>query len=99
MWPRPYRRDRGHRNRDVLADGHQVTGADPTRLPDRREAQGGAQRAVVQRADATALADETQSSRCGGFSILSVSVKRVNLPNGTQLWVTLDFNSVGVITL
>jgi hypothetical protein len=47
----------------------------------------------------TALADETKFSGCGGFSTLSVSVKNVNLPNGTQLWVTLDFNPVGVITL
>jgi hypothetical protein len=47
----------------------------------------------------TALADETQFSGCGGFSTLSVSVKNVNLPDGTQLWVTLDFNPVGVITL
>lgn len=46
-----------------------------------------------------ALADETRFSGCGGFSTLSVSVKTVNLPDGTQLWVTLDFNPVGVITL
>jgi hypothetical protein len=47
----------------------------------------------------TALADETQFSGCGGFSTLSVSVKNVNLADGTQLWVTLDFGAVGVITL
>ena len=47
----------------------------------------------------TALADETQFSGCGGFSVLSVSVKKVNLPDGTQLWVTLDFKPVGTITL
>jgi hypothetical protein len=47
----------------------------------------------------TALADETQFSGCGGFSTLSVSVKNVNLPDGTRLWVTLDFNPVGTITL
>jgi hypothetical protein len=47
----------------------------------------------------TALADETRFSGCGGFSTLSVSVKNVNLPDGTQLWVTLDFSPVGVITL
>jgi Putative Ig domain len=46
----------------------------------------------------TAFLDETQFG-CGGFSTLSVAVKRVNLPNGSQLWVTLDFNPVGVITL
>ena len=47
----------------------------------------------------TANADETKFSGCGGFSTLSVSVKKVNLPDGTQIWVTLDFNPVGMITL
>jgi hypothetical protein len=47
----------------------------------------------------TALADETQFSGCGGFSVLSVTVKNVNLPDGTRLWVTLDFGPVGVITI
>jgi putative Ig domain-containing protein/centrosomal CEP192-like protein len=47
----------------------------------------------------TANADETQFSGCGGFSILTVSVSHVNLPDGTQLWATLDFNPVGTITL
>ena len=46
-----------------------------------------------------ASADETKFSGCGGFSILSVQVKNVNLPDGTQLWVTLDFGPVGTITL
>ncbi len=46
-----------------------------------------------------AMADETQFSGCGGFSILSVQVNNVNLPDGTQLWVTLDFQAVGMITL
>jgi len=46
-----------------------------------------------------ATADETQFSGCGGFSILSVQVSKVNLPDGTQLWVTLDFQPVGTITL
>jgi len=46
-----------------------------------------------------ATADETKFSGCGGFSILSVQVKNVNLPDGTQLWVTLDFGPVGFITL
>jgi Putative Ig domain/Abnormal spindle-like microcephaly-assoc'd, ASPM-SPD-2-Hydin len=46
-----------------------------------------------------AAADETQFSGCGGFSILSVQVNNVNLPDGTQLWVTLDFKAVGMITL
>jgi hypothetical protein len=46
-----------------------------------------------------ATADETRFSGCGGFSLLSVSVKDVNLPDGTRLWVTLDFGPVGTITL
>ncbi len=47
----------------------------------------------------TAIADESQFSGCGGFSVLSVGVKKVNLPDGTQLWATLDFKPVGTITL
>jgi len=46
-----------------------------------------------------ATADETRFSGCGGFSLLSAQVKNVNLPDGTVLWVTLDFKSVGTITL
>ena len=46
-----------------------------------------------------ATADETKFSGCGGFSILKVQVNKVNLPNGTRLWVTLDFKAVGTITL
>jgi hypothetical protein len=46
-----------------------------------------------------ATADETRFSGCGGFSLLSVQVKDVNLPDGTVLWVTLDFKPVGTITL
>jgi len=46
-----------------------------------------------------ATADETRFSGCGGFSLLSVSVRNVNLPDGTVLWVTLDFGPVGTITL
>jgi hypothetical protein len=46
-----------------------------------------------------ATADETKFSGCGGFSLLSVQVKNVNLPDGSQLWVTLDFGPVGTITL
>jgi hypothetical protein len=49
--------------------------------------------------DGLATADESQFSGCGGFSILSVQVNNVNLPDGTQLWVTLDFGAVGTITL
>src|SRR5918912_3218541 len=46
-----------------------------------------------------ASADETKFSGCGGFSLLSVQVKDVNLPDGTRLWVTLDYKAVGTITL
>jgi len=46
-----------------------------------------------------ATADETKFSGCGGFSTLSVSVKNVALPDGSRLWVTLDFGPVGTITL
>src|ERR687886_1929396 len=46
-----------------------------------------------------AVADETKFSGCGGFSLLSVQVKNVALPDGTVLWVTLDFQAVGTITL
>jgi hypothetical protein len=38
-------------------------------------------------------------ARYGGFITLSVSVKKVNLPDGSQLWVTLDGTPVGTITL
>ena len=46
-----------------------------------------------------ATADETRFSGCGGFSLLSVQVKDVNLPDGSVLWVTLDFMPVGTISL
>ena len=46
-----------------------------------------------------ATADETRFSGCGGFSLLSAQVKDVNRPDGTVLWVTLDFQAVGTITL
>jgi hypothetical protein len=46
-----------------------------------------------------ATADETRFSGCGGFSLLNVSVRNVNLPDGSVLWVTLDFGAVGTITL
>jgi Putative Ig domain/Abnormal spindle-like microcephaly-assoc'd, ASPM-SPD-2-Hydin len=46
-----------------------------------------------------ASADETRFSGCGGFSLLSVQVKDVNLPDGSVLWVTLDFKPVGTISL
>jgi hypothetical protein len=46
-----------------------------------------------------ATADESKFSGCGGFSLLSVQVKNVNIADGTVLWVTLDFKPVGTITL
>lgn len=46
-----------------------------------------------------ATADETKLSGCGGFSLLTVQVKNVNLPDGTVLWVTFDGKAVGEITL
>jgi hypothetical protein len=46
-----------------------------------------------------AQADETKFSGCGGFSLLTAQVKNVALPDGTVLWVTLDFMPVGMITL
>jgi hypothetical protein len=46
-----------------------------------------------------AVADETRFSACGGFSLLSVQVKNVALPDGAVLWVTLDFMPVGTITV
>jgi hypothetical protein len=46
-----------------------------------------------------AQADETRFSGCGGFSLLTAQVKNVALPDGTVLWVTLDFGPVGTITL
>jgi hypothetical protein len=47
----------------------------------------------------TATSDETRFSGCGGFSILTASVSNVALPDGRQIWVTLDFGPVGSITL
>jgi hypothetical protein len=47
----------------------------------------------------TATADMTKFSGCGGFTILTASVSNVALPDGRQLWVTLDFGPVGTITL
>src|SRR3954465_9001129 len=47
----------------------------------------------------SATADMTKFSGCGGFSTLTVSVSNVNLPDGTRLWVTLDFGAVGTITV
>ena len=45
-----------------------------------------------------AQADESQFAS-GGSTILTVAVKKVNLPDGTVLGVSLDFSPVGLITL
>ena len=46
----------------------------------------------------TALGDESKLTACGGFTILHVSVRNVNLPDGTVLWVYHE-GLVGQITL
>jgi hypothetical protein len=43
--------------------------------------------------------DESNLTACGGFGVFTVSVKDVNLPNGSVLWVYLDSGPVGTITL
>jgi hypothetical protein len=86
-----YRRGRSHGDRNVLVHRHRPAAADAARVPERRGREGAVERSRVQRPDA-----ERPS---GGFSLLSVQVKNVNLPDGTQLWVTLDFGPVGTITL
>ena len=45
-----------------------------------------------------ALADESRFAS-GGPTILTVQIKKVNLPDGTVLGVTLDFTPIGSITL
>jgi hypothetical protein len=46
-----------------------------------------------------AIADESQLTACGGYTILNVSVSNVNLPDGTVLWVYLGGGAVGTVTL
>jgi hypothetical protein len=46
-----------------------------------------------------AIEDESNLTSCGGFGVLTVSLKDVGLPNGTVLWVYLDSGPVGTITL
>jgi hypothetical protein len=45
------------------------------------------------------VGDQSQLTACGGFTVLTASVKDVNLPNGTILWVTLGGEPIGRITL
>jgi len=47
----------------------------------------------------TASEDESKLTACGGYGVLTVAIKDVNLPNGTQLLVLLDSGAVGTITL
>jgi Putative Ig domain len=47
-----------------------------------------------------AIGDQSQLTACGGFTVITASVKNINLPNGTVLWVTLGGGEViGRITL
>jgi Putative Ig domain/Abnormal spindle-like microcephaly-assoc'd, ASPM-SPD-2-Hydin len=45
------------------------------------------------------IGDQSQLTACGGFTVITASVKDVNLPNGTVLWVTLGGEPIGRITL
>jgi hypothetical protein len=45
------------------------------------------------------IGDQSQLTACGGFTVITASVRNVNLPNGTVLWVTLGGEPIGRITL
>jgi hypothetical protein len=45
------------------------------------------------------IGDQSQLTACGGFTIIRASVKDVNLPDGTVLWITLGGEPIGRITL
>jgi hypothetical protein len=45
------------------------------------------------------IGDQSQLTSCGGFTTIRASVKNVNLPNGTVLWVTMGGEPIGQITL
>jgi hypothetical protein len=45
------------------------------------------------------IADQSQLTACGGFTVIRASVQNVSLPNGTVLWVTLGGDPIGRITL
>jgi hypothetical protein len=45
------------------------------------------------------IGDQSQLTACGGFTVIRASVKNVNLPNGTALWVTLGGEPIGRVTL
>jgi hypothetical protein len=53
----------------------------------------------VQTPSGVGTADETRLSGCGGFTLLTIRVSHVNLPDGTVLWVEFDGLAVGEITL
>jgi hypothetical protein len=46
-----------------------------------------------------ATIDTSRFTACGGFYTITVSVKNVNLPNGSVLWATLSGLPIGEITL
>jgi putative Ig domain-containing protein/ASPM-SPD-2-Hydin domain-containing protein len=46
-----------------------------------------------------AVGDQSQLTACGGFTTIKASVKDVNLPNGTVLWVALGGRVIGRIVL
>ena len=46
----------------------------------------------------TAIGDQSKLTACGGFVTIHVTVKNVNLPNGTVLWVTMG-QPIGTITI
>jgi hypothetical protein len=45
------------------------------------------------------IGDQSQLTACGGFTVITASVRNVSLPNGTVLWVTLGGEPIGRITL
>jgi hypothetical protein len=45
------------------------------------------------------IGDQSQLTACGGFTVIHVSVKNVNLPNGTVLWVTLGGAPIGRLVI
>jgi hypothetical protein len=45
------------------------------------------------------VGDQSQLTACGGFTVIHASVKNVNQPNGTVLWVTLGGEPIGQIVL
>jgi hypothetical protein len=45
------------------------------------------------------IGDQSQLTACGGFTIIRASVKNVNVPNGTVLWVTLGGEPIGQLVI